>query len=150
MLDVDNWYDRYLLVNGNLYSTKRNVYIAENDAAYLAFLADGQQVLTYATDVQTARVLANYGIAYTPTPELLNAYLTPTQITMRQARLILLQNNLLDSVNAIVSTLPKSYQIEWEYAQYADRSNPLISMVATAAGMTDAQIDTMFREASIL
>jgi len=70
----------------------------------------------------------------------------PQQVTMRQARLILLQYNLLDSIDAQVQTFPRSAQIEWEYAAIVDRSNPLLAMI----GLTAEELDQMFIEASLL
>jgi hypothetical protein len=106
----------------------RAIHIAHPD-----YVWDGATLSEYVPPVQP------------PEPEYI-----PTQISMRQARLILLQYGLLDTVSGIVAGLPQNYQIEWEYAQYAERSNPLIGMVATAAGMTTEQIDAMFLAGSQL
>lgn len=73
-----------------------------------------------------------------------------TSITMRQARLILLQYGLLDAVNTTVTNIGGAAAIEWEYAGTVDRSNPLVAMVAAGAGMSEAQIDTMFSEGAVL
>ena len=72
------------------------------------------------------------------------------QITMRQCRLILHQYGLLLAVQQVVSTLGTEAQIEWEYASTVERSNPLVSAVAIAAGMSEDQINVMFTEASLL
>ena len=70
-------------------------------------------------------------------------------ITPRQARLKLLEVGLLDELEAIIAT-NAAWKIEWEYATEVKRSSPLVAAVATQAGMTDEQIDIMFKEASIL
>ncbi len=72
-----------------------------------------------------------------------------TSITPRQARLKLLEANLLDNLEAIITT-NRSWQIEWEYATEVKRDSPLIDAVATQAGLTVEQIDQMFVEASKL
>lgn len=73
----------------------------------------------------------------------------PTQITMRQTRLYLLNIDLLDTVETIVSQ-NKAWQIEWEYASEVQRTNQLIVAMQQELELTDAQVDEMFLEASKL
>ena len=73
----------------------------------------------------------------------------PQVITMRQARLQLLEVGLLDDVEALVA-LDRKSQIEWEYASEVYIQSPLIESVKSALNLTDAQIDNMFVEASKL
>lgn len=73
----------------------------------------------------------------------------PTSITMRQCRLYLLNQNLLDDVENIVSQ-NRSWQIEWEYAIEVLRTNQLIVAMQSSLNLTDEQVDTMFLEASKL
>ena len=73
----------------------------------------------------------------------------PQVITMRQARLQLLEVGLLDDVEALVA-LDRKSQIEWEYASEVYKESPLIESVKGALNLTDAQIDNMFVEASKL
>ena len=73
----------------------------------------------------------------------------PQVITMRQARLQLLEIGLLDDVEALVA-LDRKSQIEWEYANEVYRQSPLIESVKGAMSLTDEQIDNMFLEASKL
>lgn len=73
----------------------------------------------------------------------------PKVITMRQARLQLLDVGLLDNVEAFV-TLDRKSQIEWEYANEVYRQSPLIESVKESMSLTDEQIDSMFLEASKL
>ena len=74
----------------------------------------------------------------------------PQQVTMRQARLALLSAGLLDDVEAVISAAGRVAQLEWEYAAVVDRSNPAVAAVQQQQGITDAQIDDMFREAAKL
>ena len=74
----------------------------------------------------------------------------PQQVTMRQARLALLSAGLLDDVEAVISAAGRAAQLEWEYAAVVDRSNPAVAAVQQQQGMTDAQIDDLFREAAKL
>ena len=73
----------------------------------------------------------------------------PQVITMRQARLRLLEVGLLDDVEALV-TLDRKSQIEWEYASEVYKQSPLIETIKGALNLTDMQIDAMFVEASKL
>ena len=72
----------------------------------------------------------------------------PQQVTMRQARLELLSRDLLDDVDAVIAVAGRVAQIEWEYASTVDRDNPVIAAVQQQQGMTDEQIDDLFREAA--
>ena len=74
----------------------------------------------------------------------------PQQVTMRQARLALLSAGLLDDVEAVISAAGRAAQLEWEYAAVVDRSNPAVAAVQQQQGMTDAQIDDLFRGAAKL
>ena len=74
----------------------------------------------------------------------------PQQVTMRQARLELLKRALLDDVEAVITAAGSEAQIQWEYASIVERSNPVIAIVQQQQGMTDAQIDDLFREAAKL
>lgn len=73
----------------------------------------------------------------------------PQVITMRQARLQLLEVGLLDDVEALVA-LDRKSQIEWEYANEVYRQSPLIDLVKETISLTDEQIDDMFLSASKL
>ena len=73
----------------------------------------------------------------------------PQVITMRQARLQLLEAGLLDDVEALVA-LDRKSQIEWEYANEVYRQSPLITSIKEAMSLTDKQIDDMFVAASKL
>lgn len=73
----------------------------------------------------------------------------PTQITMRQTRLYLLNIDLLDTVETIVSQ-NKAWQIEWEYASEVQRTNQLIVAMQQELELTNQQVDEMFLEASKL
>ena len=74
----------------------------------------------------------------------------PQQVSMRQARLALLGAGLLDDVEAVISAAGRAAQLEWEYAAVVDRSNPAVAAVQQQQGITDAQIDDLFREAAKL
>ena len=74
----------------------------------------------------------------------------PQQVTMRQARLALLSAGLLDDVEMVIAAAGRAAQLEWEYAAVVDRSNPAVAAVQQQHGLTDVQIDDLFREAARL
>lgn len=74
----------------------------------------------------------------------------PQQVTMRQARLALLSAGLLDDVEMVIAAAGRAAQLEWEYAAVVERSNPAIAIVQQQQGLTNAQIDDLFREAAKL
>lgn len=74
----------------------------------------------------------------------------PTPVTPRQARLALLQQGLLDKVQAAVTAAGGATQITWEYATMIDRHDDLITTLGTSLGLTSAQIDQLFQLASTL
>lgn len=71
------------------------------------------------------------------------------QITMRQTRLALLQQGLLASIDAAIAALPEpdksAVTIEWEYAAVVERSSPWVQAMATGLGLTDVQLDDLFK-----
>ena len=73
----------------------------------------------------------------------------PTSISMRQGKLHLLSLDLLDSVEAIIST-NRSWQIEWEYSSEVLRTSPIIEILKVNLQLTDDQVDDMFIAASNL
>ena len=74
----------------------------------------------------------------------------PQQVTMRQARLALLNAGLLDDVEMLIAAAGRAAQLEWEYAAVVDRSGPIVSAVQQQKALTDAHIDDLFREAAKL
>lgn len=69
-------------------------------------------------------------------------------LTMRQARLALLNMGLLATVQAAITTTEN--KIWWEYSPTVERSNPLVIAVLTALGKTSAEIDAMFISAATI
>ena len=72
-----------------------------------------------------------------------------TVISPRQARLILLKYELLDDIEAMITT-DRALGIWWEYSLDIARNNEYLLSACTALGITDEQLDNMFIEASKL
>ena len=69
-------------------------------------------------------------------------------LSMRQARLVLLNMGLLDEVEAAITTTEN--RIWWDYSTTVERNHPLVISVLTTLGKTSAQIDALFIQASTL
>lgn len=74
----------------------------------------------------------------------------PTQVSMRQARLALLQNNLLDDVENAIANGTRADQITWEYATEVNRSDALVQNLSVALGLSETDLDNLFILASSL
>ena len=74
----------------------------------------------------------------------------PQSVSMRQARLALLGAGLLDLVEAAIAAAGPAAKIEWDYATEVQPSAGLVPTMATALGLTDAQIDALFVTAATL
>lgn len=69
----------------------------------------------------------------------------PAHITPLQARKALREAGYKAAVDQYVAGLSEAEQEEWEYATAIYRDNPIIAAGATALGLTDDQVDDLFR-----
>lgn len=78
----------------------------------------------------------------------------PVSVTMRQARLALHADGLLQSVEGAIDAMPEpsrtTARIEWDYASRVERSSQFVAILGAAIGLDDAQMDELFMAASIL
>jgi hypothetical protein len=74
----------------------------------------------------------------------------PSVVSMRQARLALLQFGVLDLVESAVENGSRADQITWEYATEVNRGDSLVSNMAAALGLSSSQLDSLFLLASTL
>jgi len=78
----------------------------------------------------------------------------PSVVTMRQARLALLSAGLLsqvdDAVNALKGAEGDAARVEWEYSGAVQRDWPLVATLSTSLGVTDGQMNDLFRLAATL
>jgi hypothetical protein len=92
------------------------------------------------------------GINFTSPPQPTPAI--PQEVTMRQARLALLENGLLANVQPAINSLPEpdktKAQIEWDYSNALQRSNPFVAVLGTALGLSSQDLDDLFIQASAL
>lgn len=83
-----------------------------------------------------------------PVPDVVKPGNIPNEVSMRQARLALLQFGLLDTVNALIAAMPditgEAARIEWEYATSVKRDSQLVNNLMPYLGVDEDQIDTLF------
>lgn len=72
----------------------------------------------------------------------------PQTLTMRQARLALLDAGKLSSVDAAIDNLPSPQkeraQIEWEFSNEVQRTNGVVSAIGPLIGLSETDIDALF------
>ncbi|ONG53306.1 hypothetical protein BKE38_12635 [Pseudoroseomonas deserti] len=74
----------------------------------------------------------------------------PPVVSARQLRLGLLQDGLLDETEAYIAGAGREVQIAFEYAVELERYHPFIAGAAAALGLSQDQVDGMFRRAARL
>ena len=75
-------------------------------------------------------------------------------VTMRQARLALAQQGLLQTVEDAIALIPEpdrsKISVEWEYSAIVERGSSWIGVLAPALGLSDEQMDDLFKLAATL
>ena len=119
-----------------MYKELKNTIIDKKDEKYIDFpdLLDGHLFIDFDNGFITQEIPKT---------------IIPNSITMRQARLHLLDLELLDDIESFISQ-NRAWQIEWEYASEVQRTNQLIPALQSALGLFDTDVDAMFIEASKL
>lgn len=73
-------------------------------------------------------------------------------VSMRQAKLALYAAGKLSTVEAAINALSEPDKtlalIEWNSASTVDRNHPTVSLISAAAGMSSAEIDSLFAAAA--
>jgi hypothetical protein len=91
---------------------------------------------------------------YTGRDETPDEYRPDMVVTMRQARLALVERGLLGLVQDAIALIPEpdktKIQIEWEYASEVARTSSWVSVLQPALGVTDEQMDDLFKLAGTL
>lgn len=87
-----------------------------------------------------------------PAPVALSS--VPELVTMRQARLALLQTGKLSVVNSAIASIPgeagEAARIEWEFSSIVERKRPYVQQIAAVLGMSSQQLDDLFTLAATL
>lgn len=74
--------------------------------------------------------------------------LVPQVVSMRQARLALLDAGLLDDVQAAVEFGDRATQISWEFAAEVRRDDLLVTGLASSLSLSAQQVDDLFIKAA--
>ena len=71
-----------------------------------------------------------------------------TTVSMRQARLALLQENQLDAVEALITT--REQHIWWDYSTTVEKYNVFVTHIKTVLGWSDKYLTQLFELAATL
>ena len=74
----------------------------------------------------------------------------PQSVTPRQVRLLLLSQNLLSQVEAMIAASDEATKITWEFASEFRRDDPLLEGLAQQLGLSNEQIDQFFIAAAVI
>lgn len=78
----------------------------------------------------------------------------PRIVTMRQARLALLEDGKLAAVETAINALPEpqrsAARIEWDYSSEVHRDREFVQTLGAALGLEDAALDDLFTQAATL
>jgi len=74
----------------------------------------------------------------------------PAKVSRKQVRLLLLQQGLLQQVEAMIAQQDIMTQIEWQDSLEFHRDNPLLKQLAANIGLTPEQLDGFFIAAAKL
>ncbi len=74
----------------------------------------------------------------------------PASVTPLQIRKALRHVGLKEAVDAMLANVPEEVAEEWEYATAIDRHNSTLLAAARGLGMSDEQVDDLFRLAASL
>ncbi len=79
----------------------------------------------------------------------------PQEITMRQAREVLIRSDLIDNVTPLLEAIPDPLERAvainyWERSNTVQRRNPFVLTLGPALGLTAAQIDALFIQGAAL
>lgn len=82
------------------------------------------------------------GTNFTPAPVVLSV---PERVTPVQMRIALNEVGLRDMIEGYVATLPRDARDRWDYGLTVERDNPVIEAGRLAMGMSEEQVDDLFR-----
>lgn len=74
----------------------------------------------------------------------------PESVTPLQARRALLGAGLLSAVQTAANAADDETRLAWEYSSTVERDSPFVAKLALALGLSDAQVDDLFRQAALL
>lgn len=123
--------------NGNTYITDSTGIIVEPQEYYVVESPTANPPAWYVPEVVEPYIFPPY---------------IPQQVTMRQARLALLDAGLLNSIETALNSLPEPQRtrslIEWNHGSTVERNSSLVMQMSMALGLDGNQVDNLFLQAS--
>lgn len=74
----------------------------------------------------------------------------PPTVSRMQAKLVLLEDDELDAVEATIATAPRAVQIYWAEVSELHRDHAVLADVIVALGWSEAYVDDLFRRAAAI
>jgi hypothetical protein len=134
--------DHYWRVGENVWSSKRGQWVETDDATLAEWIARGGVVTAVATAQDVRDALANAGLGP------LGPDYVPHVVDMWQARAALRDAGKLTAANLAISSQGYEVRDAWEYGNTVRRDAPVIAAMGAALGLSDADIDNLFRLAA--
>ncbi len=119
---------------------------------WIPFTASPEDTEELGRTIHSLALTGEYGevVPYVAPPEA--PLVIPSIVTMRQARLALLETNKLHLIQPAIDSLPspqkEAAQIEWEYSGEVHRNKPFVQTLGLALGLTEEDLDNLFLLAS--
>lgn len=142
---------RIVLSNGNTRTDPSSFTINElSDAGYVT--VDNPPTIANTQFLSWNSESVNWVVRDKTEEELYLEYLAtvPRTVTMRQARLALLQQGLLETVNAAITQGNDADKISWEYATEVSMTDPLVQNMTTSLSLTEQNLNELFILAGLL
>ena len=125
-----------------------------NQGAQPAVTSTQKVVLTGFTQDTQGGWWAQWGVVDKTPEELAAEKNVPEKVTMRQARLALMQSGKLTNVATAIATLPspqkETAEIEWEFSSEVFRQRELVVMIGAALQLDERGLDDLFILATTL
>lgn len=131
-------------------------WIDENDVTVRSTAYSGDQMGLFRADVAQyggdislyEDLIAQVEADFVPEPP--QPAPIPTIVSMRQARLALLQAGILSTVNQAIANSNETDKITWEFATEVQRTDSLVQNLASKLGLSEKDLDNLFLLASTL
>lgn len=104
----------------------------------------GQRLAGYTLALEDGVITAEATFEPLPPPPV------PQQVSRMQAKLALLQADLLDDVEAAIAGASREVQIYWAEVSELHRDHTILTQMTTALGWTSEQVDDLFRTAAAI